>query len=242
MNIYPRNIRRCRHIKVNGTQCGSPALRDQKYCYFHHEHREKSVRINANRRRTVAALRLPVLEDANSIQVGVMQVLRLLLGGYIEHKKAGLALYALQIASSNLARTSFEVERPTKVVIDRKKVAETPLGMTPWSERGKDHEIEDDEQNRVEEDEARRRFRHLALELTESLQPKTEEEWQKREDLAVLAGFYSYRSYLEHRQKEKEYEQTKAYDAELHADLRERRLRADLGEKGTGLDIQACAQ
>jgi hypothetical protein len=26
---------RCQHIKVNGTQCGSPALRRHKFCFFH---------------------------------------------------------------------------------------------------------------------------------------------------------------------------------------------------------------
>ena len=25
----------CRHIKLNGERCGSPALRDQAFCYFH---------------------------------------------------------------------------------------------------------------------------------------------------------------------------------------------------------------
>jgi hypothetical protein len=35
MPLYPESVARCRHIKVNGTQCGSPALRAEKYCYFH---------------------------------------------------------------------------------------------------------------------------------------------------------------------------------------------------------------
>ena len=26
---------RCQHIKVNGTQCGSPALRRNRFCFFH---------------------------------------------------------------------------------------------------------------------------------------------------------------------------------------------------------------
>ena len=35
MALYPKRVARCEHVKVNGTQCGSPALRDQPYCYFH---------------------------------------------------------------------------------------------------------------------------------------------------------------------------------------------------------------
>ena len=35
MSLYPSHILRCQHIKVNGTQCGSPSLRECKYCYYH---------------------------------------------------------------------------------------------------------------------------------------------------------------------------------------------------------------
>ena len=240
--LYPGNIARCQHIKVNGIQCGCPALKSRSYCHFHYECHQAGLTPTRGRRRGNDFLFNAPLEDANSIQLALMRVMHLIYSGKLDQKRASLLLYALQTASANLARTSFDVARPTKVVVDKKRVAETPLGMTPWSENGKDHEIEDDEKNRVEEDESRERFRHLALELTESLQPKTEEEWQKREDLAVLAGFYSYRSYLDHRQKEKEDERRQACDTELDANLRERRLLADLGEKGTGLDIQACIQ
>ena len=52
-------------------------------------------------------------------------------------------LYALQIASSNLKRMEAEKPRPAQVVVDTEKVAETPLGMTPWSKKEGGHEIED---------------------------------------------------------------------------------------------------
>ena len=31
MSLYPKTVKRCQHIKVNGTQCGSPALRESKH-------------------------------------------------------------------------------------------------------------------------------------------------------------------------------------------------------------------
>ena len=144
MLTYPAS--RCQHIKVNGTQCGSPALRKQRFCFFHQQWRSKRVHINGDAARRPASITLPVFEDANSIQIAVMQVTRLLLSGQIDHKTAGLTLYALQIASSNLARTSFEASRPTKVVVDRASVAETPLGATPWSASGQGHDPENDEE------------------------------------------------------------------------------------------------
>jgi len=142
----PKHIRRCQHIKVNGTQCGSPALNNQRYCFFHHSYRPRLVRMGRNLKQTAARITLPVLEDANSIQVAVMQVTRLLLNGQLDHKTAGLTLYALQIASSNLARLSFEADKPTRIVVDRSTVAETPLGYTPWSAHGKAHDSESGEE------------------------------------------------------------------------------------------------
>ena len=50
----------------------------------------------------VAALELPPLEDANSIQIALMQVIDAILHNRLDSKRAGLVLYALQTASSNL--------------------------------------------------------------------------------------------------------------------------------------------
>ncbi len=147
MSLYPESIARCQHLKVNGTQCGSPALRKQRFCYFHKDWRQKRLQINVNIRREQGAVTLPVLEDANSIQVALMQVMRLLLTAQIEHRTAGLLLYALQTASANLARTTFEPELPTRVVIDRGTVARRPIGATAWT-IAKDREYDDQDENK----------------------------------------------------------------------------------------------
>jgi len=132
MSFYPKNIPRCEHIKTNGTQCGSPALRRNHFCYFHKRWRDTRVALNANRaRRSRAALDLPVLEDAESVRVSLMQVMRLILSQQVDPKTAGLLLYALQTASSNLRRTHFE-PMETRVVIDPSTVDETGLGEDPW--------------------------------------------------------------------------------------------------------------
>src|SRR5206468_4642294 len=75
---------------------------------------------------------LPVLEDANAIQLSVMQIMQLLLEGQIEQKTAGLLFYGLQIASSNLKHTNFEPETKNDIVIDPKKLRETGLGQPLW--------------------------------------------------------------------------------------------------------------
>ena len=56
---------------------------------------------------------------------------------------AGLLLYALQIASGNLKTMQAEKAKPTQVVVELDKAAETPLGMTPWSATGQGHDLEE---------------------------------------------------------------------------------------------------
>jgi hypothetical protein len=140
--MYPSTIARCQHLKINGTQCGSPALRNERYCYFHRESSQTLISVDDKPRPRQRVrprpvhVQLPLLEDANSIQVALMQVMRLVLAGEIEHRTAGLLLYALQTASANLALTSFEPSKLTSVVIDQDTIASTPLAATQWSLRG----------------------------------------------------------------------------------------------------------
>lgn len=89
--LNARRAPRCAHLKANGDRCGSPAVSGKEHCYFH----DKAL---ADER----PIRLPVLEDANAIQVAVMIVMDGLYRGNLNYKKAALLLYGLQIASINL--------------------------------------------------------------------------------------------------------------------------------------------
>ncbi|HZQ25986.1 MAG TPA: hypothetical protein VFA89_24550 [Terriglobales bacterium] len=129
---FPPEILRCQHIRVNGTLCGSPALRRSRFCFFHKKWHDQRIAINHKKRRSRAALDLPVLEDANSVQIALMQVMRLILANQIDGKTAGLLLYALQTASVNLRHTNFQ-PMETHVVINPRAVKNTPLGVDPWS-------------------------------------------------------------------------------------------------------------
>ena len=48
MSLYPNSIPRCEHIKINGTQCGSPALRRNHFCFFHKRWQQTRIVLNAN--------------------------------------------------------------------------------------------------------------------------------------------------------------------------------------------------
>jgi hypothetical protein len=102
--------RQCEHIKASGEFCGSPALRGRRYCYFHLTQigrRLRAERVHAKAMAnsvdaSVVPLELPAFEDANSIQIALMQVVDAILQNRLDPKRAGLVLYALQTASSNL--------------------------------------------------------------------------------------------------------------------------------------------
>ena len=141
------DVPRCQHVKVNGTQCGSPALRRRRLCFFHDNIRSARAKIAANASERFA---LPLLEDANSVQVALMKIIQMLGSGTIDHKTAGLMLYALQTASYNLRNTDFEVDDVTEVVIDTNTVAGTCIEGPQWFE----DDFESDEEEDGEEEDA----------------------------------------------------------------------------------------
>ena len=151
MTSYPIEIRRCRHVKTNGTQCGSPSLKGKERCFYHERNQPQEVELYIDGERySDASIVLPVFEDAHSIQSVIRQVVQLMLARRIERKDAGLLLYALQIASGNLKTMQAEKARPTQVVVEPDKAAETPLGMTPWSATGQGHDPEEAEEEERE--------------------------------------------------------------------------------------------
>jgi len=89
--------RRCRHIFSAGRQCGSPCLRTEQFCYFHHTTR-RPVSDPKARRVRVTTYDLPVPEDRDSIRAAVAQVMHDIANNHIDPRRAGLILYSLQIA------------------------------------------------------------------------------------------------------------------------------------------------
>ena len=100
----------CDHIKMGGGRCGSPALSGQQYCHFH-----------AAMHRTVPTSNLfvrmwnpghehdprikyqwPYLEDAESVQIGFMQLIHGVAQELLDPRRAKVILSALHGAASNL--------------------------------------------------------------------------------------------------------------------------------------------
>ena len=110
------------------------SLRRRRFCYFHENYRLTQARLLADESK-VRICNFPLLEDANSIQVAVMQVIHLLGSGKVDTKVSGLMLYALQTASANMKRVSFEAQNATDVVIDQDTLDLTCLPGPQWFDR-----------------------------------------------------------------------------------------------------------
>ena len=113
---------RCEHIRTNGTRCAAPALRGLRHCHFHNQ--------------------LPVLfetrtiefiEDATSLQLAIMQVIRLIVQDAIQPKRCTALLYALQLAFMNLKNFMAEQakeEGETPTILDEERRAKVRAELT----------------------------------------------------------------------------------------------------------------
>jgi hypothetical protein len=95
-------IRHCQYIKADGSPCESPALRDHSYCYFHRNWREQELRRLLGQEESRFPGELPDLQDPAVIQVAANELMRLMLTDQIDDDRAGLLLYALQTAATDL--------------------------------------------------------------------------------------------------------------------------------------------
>src|SRR5471030_2689858 len=104
---------RCEKVREDGTRCGSPQMKGYRYCYAH----ERMLQQQSHK------LELSALEDANGIQMAIMRVQKALIDDEISEKKAGLLLYSLQMASSNLKHTTFTNKDKKDVVTEMPAVS-----------------------------------------------------------------------------------------------------------------------
>lgn len=146
----------CRHIKTSGKKCGAAALRGKPYCYFHARYRSRYGRNSGAKSLStssplspIPALDLPLLEDRSAVQLALTDVVQALASGELDPRRAGLLLYALQIASANAVRDYDIVASETVRTVSQNKNGEE-LGPAVT---GYDSEDYEDEEEEDEEDE-----------------------------------------------------------------------------------------
>ncbi len=115
----------CRHIKPDGIRCGSPSLRNESFCYYHHTARRPGPRqpqVLTAADRKCSTFNLPSPADLNErpgVQLAIALILHKIANNEIDPRRAGLLLYGLQIASGNLKQ-----ERPDKKYVQPEPVEE----------------------------------------------------------------------------------------------------------------------
>jgi len=77
--------KRCQHVKANGEGCGSPALRQQDYCFFHGQMRAGSIEI-------------PVIEDQHSLQLAFVRLAQQVAASKIDPAQAKVLLQIFESA------------------------------------------------------------------------------------------------------------------------------------------------
>ncbi|HEY1937322.1 MAG TPA: hypothetical protein VGJ33_05275 [Candidatus Angelobacter sp.] len=97
---------RCQWVRQDGTSCRSPQMKRHIYCFAHMQMAEARELM----------LRLPPPEDANAIQVGIMRIQKSLIEDTISTKKAGLLLYSMQLALTNVGQTTFGQAKDEEMV------------------------------------------------------------------------------------------------------------------------------
>lgn len=109
---------RCAHIKPSGVRCGSPAMRDIEFCYYH-----KRTHIGPR----LMYPTMTMLEDGHGVQAALMEVLCAIMDGVLTDRQAALMLYGLQTAASNLKRV--EQVDPQEVAIEPAPQEKLPEGV-----------------------------------------------------------------------------------------------------------------
>jgi hypothetical protein len=109
MPVNP-SVKTCTHIKATGHTCGSPALRGERFCYFH-ERMIHGVPTPPKQRVHPMAL----IENEEGIQVALMETINAIVRNTIDLKRATLILRALSIAAHNARRVRFDRQESTMV-------------------------------------------------------------------------------------------------------------------------------
>jgi hypothetical protein len=92
-----RNAARCTHLMGSGERCRAPRVKRRALCHMH----ERMLEARA------VKLDLPPLEDANSIQLAIMKLQKVVIDGTLDHKQIGYLSNLIQIAAWNVSRTNF---------------------------------------------------------------------------------------------------------------------------------------
>ena len=108
---------RCHHIHATANYCGSPALRGEQFCYYHHPTRRPPR--PAGRKPRPHGFHWKPLEDRPSIQRALAKVVSRAISGRLDYERARFLVNILQIINHH----SDGDARPLAALIQRAQMA-----------------------------------------------------------------------------------------------------------------------
>jgi hypothetical protein len=97
---------RCTHLFLDDHTCGSPALRGELYCYYHHPTRRPCA--NPFERRARRGFHLPPPETGQQVLFAVGEIMRRVAANQIDVHRASVVLYSLQLISNSQRHPPFD--------------------------------------------------------------------------------------------------------------------------------------
>ena len=88
----------CHHLHPTGKPCGSPALRGEQFCFYHHPTRRPPTRTSPFH----TPFDVPAIVDPETLQMTLSEIIRRLADNTLDTKRASLLLITLQMAKANL--------------------------------------------------------------------------------------------------------------------------------------------
>lgn len=110
IEVFQDNRILCSHEFQGGRRCGSPALRDEPYCYYHHPTRRPIRTMQSDRdarrarRQARQAFTLEAPTNQRELQLALSQIMQRVAANQLDNRRAGKLLFALEITGRNLAR------------------------------------------------------------------------------------------------------------------------------------------
>jgi len=133
----------CRHLHPDGAYCGSPALRDRKYCYYHLLERGRRLRrARALRDNQPYRLEIQSLDNLYAVRAALTDIAQALAAGQLDPRTAGELLYAIQqvtAANRRIEQMEAEAAKHQPHADDNSRVQECPefeqkFGLPPGAD------------------------------------------------------------------------------------------------------------
>lgn len=129
----------CRHIFADGHRCGSPALRKEQFCYYHHITRRPKPRAGKfSHLDAQEPFDLPVVEDRDSALLVASQILSRIASNDLDTNRAGRLIAGLRVAVALLPReaptAATQPFTPSPIIVDDPVLDEDHGSIAPIAE------------------------------------------------------------------------------------------------------------